>query len=234
MFKWILCLILLPFHIFAMKIAVVSVAIGEKYIEDVMPGIENKSVYCNMHGYDFYCSYQSLDETRHPAWSKILLIKKILLRGTYDWIFWTDADAVICNPNIKLEDLIDENFEFIVTKDFNNINAGNFLIKCSEWSANFLDKIYNHIEYIDHPFWEQKAIVIEYEENQDVRNHSKIIPQRLMNSYCAELFQSIPISNPEEVFYQPGDFIIHFPAFGKNDLKRFLTFYSFLNNPPPL
>src|SRR5947207_6555581 len=152
--------------IWSLQISVVSVAIGDKYIEQVKPGIINKQTYSQIHGYDFHCSYISLDENRPPAWSKILYLKEIIDSEKYDWVFWMDADSVICNPNIKLESIIDDDYQFIITKGINVINSGVFFLKCSNWSSEFLQRVYwNHPESIFHGWWDNLSIIIEHNEN---------------------------------------------------------------------
>ncbi len=226
--KFIFLCLFLPFHLIAANIAVVSMAIGDNYIEDVMPGIDSKRAYCDMHGYDFFCASESLDPTRHVVWSKILFIKEVMNQGTYDWIFWTDADAVICNPTIKLEDLIDDNFDVIISKDFYGINAGHFFIKCCDWSLAFLDKVYRHTDCINHIWREQRAIIVEYKKAA-MKTHFKIIPQRLINSYSPEKTYNAKFQL-DDVIYQPGDFLIHFPDH-HTGYYNLLNKYSFLNNP---
>lgn len=197
-----------------MKIAIVTVAIGDKYEESCYPSTINKLTYSQYHGYDFFYFNQSFDESRHPAWSKIKAIQSVMSTYKYDWIFWTDADSMITNHKIKLESLVDKNYKYIGNIDyFGNLNSGQFLIKCDYWSLDFLKKLYAHEEFIDHPWWENMAIIWEYENNEDVKSKFKLIDCRLINSY------------PQN--WQPGDFIIHFAGTSKHNLYNMLSEYKF-------
>jgi hypothetical protein len=92
-----------------MKIAVVQLwtsDISEYAVKNSQSTID----YCSKHGYDYHCYNKSLDETRPPAWSKILAIKEQL--NNYDWVLWLDSDARIMNFDKKIEDLIDNNYCF--------------------------------------------------------------------------------------------------------------------------
>lgn len=52
------------------------------------------------------------------------------------------------NQTIKLEDsIIDDRYDFILTKDWLMLNAGMLLIKCSEWMLDFLRKVYDAEEF---------------------------------------------------------------------------------------
>src|SRR3989339_1015040 len=189
-------------------IAVVSLAVGSEYKKNVEIGIANKQLYCKKHGYDFICPEECLDLSRPIPWSKILLIEKTLHESNYKWVFWTDADSLIMNLDIKLETLIDEDYDMIIGTDLNGVNSGNFFIKNSSWSLELLSDIYSHTECIDHPFWEQQGLMLELEKNPDkFLNKMKIVPQQLFNSYPFEIAGSCLGS-----FYQIGDFIVHFPG----------------------
>ena len=85
------------------------------------------------------------------------------------------------------------------------MNCGHFLIKNSEWSRQFLINAYKHIECMNDGFQEQAAIV---KELNDPHNASKtrIIPQRLFNSYAEEVIGDLLQST-----YQVGDFIVILP-----------------------
>ncbi len=109
-------------NINAKDFAVVTMAIGKKYNKTVNSSIENKRKYCEKHGYDFICIKKSLDKNRPIPWSKIKLLSNIFKTKKYKWVFWTDADSLIMNFNIKLEELIDNNYDFIVSGDNNPVD----------------------------------------------------------------------------------------------------------------
>ncbi|KAJ7522961.1 hypothetical protein O6H91_18G032800 [Diphasiastrum complanatum] len=123
----------------------------------------NKKSYVQRHGYDFIDASDLLDKSRPPSWSKILAVRKHL--ANFDWIFWTDADSLVTNPSIALEDIIgsivgNANFEdmpdLIVTEDVTGVNAGMFFVKNSKWSEVFLDIWWNQTSFI-RPFGHFKS-----------------------------------------------------------------------------
>ena len=197
----------------AINIGFITMAIGQKYIEDSKCGMITKENYCNKYDYKFINLNISLDLSRPIPWSKILIIEQNI--DVYDWIFYSDADSLIMNPSIKLESLIDDNYDLIITRDQNNLNSGNFLLKNSEWSKNFLKDIYEQKQYINHPWWENMAIIDLYDNNQNIRDKTKILDVRSMNSY---------VNN-----YQKGDFIIHFAGSQGNIKSLMELYYSKVN-----
>src|SRR4051812_42125690 len=80
----------------------------------------NKRDYCALHGYDLIIERQTLDPARPGVWSKILALIKHLER--YEWVLWTDIDALIMDLAARLEPLCDPAFEVIITQDMHGIN----------------------------------------------------------------------------------------------------------------
>lgn len=158
---------------------------------------QNFQDYCDKNNYDFICSNVSIDLSRKPTWSKIMILQQNL--KNYEWLMWIDADAAITSKDIKIESIIDDNYNIIITRedcrDGIIINAGVFLIKNTEWSKNFLDKWNKQSKFVRRVFGDQKGFEQLYENSVDIRNNTKIIKQKIMNSF------------PE--MFTKGDFIIH-------------------------
>lgn len=191
-----------------MKIAVVSMCIGDRYQRIWKAAIKSKEIYCKIHNYEFIYIDDSLDTNRKAHWTKVKAIQNNLAK--YDWVFYSDADAQIMNFDIKLESIIEKysnNNFLIITKDKCEINSGNFLIKNCPDSFNFLNDVYSCYppkqitigKYLIN--WnDQYGFYMKY---TDPKYFYKInfINQRIINSYpCACCGEK----------YQAGDFIMHF------------------------
>lgn len=203
------------------EIAVVSMASGDAYRESVSLGFKNKEEYCVRHGYDFICGDKSLDASRGITWSKILLILEVMKNKDVQWVFWSDADALIMNTALLIEDLIDENYNLIINFDHNGFNSGHFLIKNCEWSRRFLEEAYTHDEFVNDPEWEQGAMLATLQSDRKYSSATKIVPQRLMNSFPKLA------GNLLQVTYQPGDFILHFAGVRDLQLLKYLFEYYY-------
>lgn len=161
----------------------------------------NKKAYARKHGYDIYLHHELLDLSRPPAWSKIPAIEMHL--HDYEWIYWSDADSLIMNDEIRLESIIDDRYDLIITQETTkkNLNTGSFLIRNSDWSRQLLKDMYKQEQFINaNGYWEQAALKHLLKINKDLLQRIKVINQRIMNSH---------ISEPGGQF-QPGDFVIHF------------------------
>lgn len=184
------------------KIKIAVISLYDKPYESIGKyGHLNKQKYCLKHDYDFFLYTDKLDNKRKTQWSKIIAIQNHL--RSYDWIFWSDADALIMNENIKLESLIDENYNIIITRDCNHINTGNFFIKNCAWSERFLKATYDPI-YTTHPAWNDNwAFMQLYDKHPEFKQLIKEVKQRTMNSYLCCSTKDI------DAIYQVGDFILH-------------------------
>ena len=83
---------------------------------------QNQKSYATKNGYHYVVYRENLAKemdsntgktiTWEPYWSKITAINKILngqeeaLDTNLEWIVWMDDDAVVTNPNVKLEEVL--------------------------------------------------------------------------------------------------------------------------------
>lgn len=158
-----------------MKIAVCTLAVGAGYIKAVAPSQKTKLLYCQAHGYDYIDDDTVYDNTRPIPWSKILLVQKYLSR--YDYIVWIDADAMIMDNKQKLEDKIAlmENKDIMCLEHYQDINTGVLFIKNTEYSKNFLTRLYAKGEFINSPNWEQDAFIHMWKTESDSKEHITIL-----------------------------------------------------------
>ncbi len=154
--------------------------------------------YALRHGYQAIIAREVLDASRHPAWSKLLLVEQFLVdHPDCAWLMWIDADAVITNPTQRLEDLVDKNVDFLVAEDRSagSINTGVFFVRNCTAALHMLRRAYTKVQYLHHPCWEQPAVTEALRECSGTLR-SRIVSRRLFNSFFDE--------------YQKGDFIVHF------------------------
>lgn len=191
---------------YAADYAIVTIAQGSGYQDCVRLGTESKRNYCEKHGYDFIYGTENMDPSRHIYWSKILLMLDVMENSSYKWVVWLDADTLIMNPDIPLEDLIDENINFCIGYDWNGVNSGVFFVRNCEWSKRLLTNVYARTDCLSLIWPEQLAIASEINDNPEFRSLSKIVPQRLFNSYPPDTSGSLMST------YQTGDFLVHFAS----------------------
>lgn len=189
--------------------------------------IKNKKDYCEKHGYDFIEYTNDAPLNKHVAFNKF---KSVLQNLTYyDWIFYNDVDSLIMNYNIKIEDFIDNNYEFIITYDINGINSGQWLIKNTDWALNFINKVYNRNEFDSFGTWaDQIALCNTWLYSGEAMQKTKVVPQKLFNSYLYENFgkndQGESPRWPQGQF-KTGDFCLHLCGLDFERRKAYIEKY---------
>ena len=153
-----------------------------------------------------------LVEEEGCIWSKVAFISDYL-RFSYDAILWVDADAMITNPELSIDWILDEdkNADVFLTADINGLNSGIMLIRNTDRSKAFFHAVthYGRVLFGDRPNGEQQAIrhfslaypyegIVHYLKNQ-----------RDLNSYYPNLYN---YPGSELAHWQKGDFILHLPG----------------------
>ena len=216
---------------------ILVVQLYTNHIKDIaLLSSSNIQKYCSKYDYDYKCYTDTLDSTRHPAWSKIRTIQESL-GGEYDWVWWIDADAFVANDEYVLKDIITEysknDVDIIFTdqKYRHNVNSGSMLVRNSEFSKQFFDDVYSNTKI--NPTkkeccWEQDSINKLLFDSTDVRKPSEYT----INEQYADkivivdnhIFNSVynPHTTCEHLqTYKDGDFVIHFA--GPVDIKQIQT-----------
>jgi galactosyl transferase GMA12/MNN10 family len=179
-----------------MKFLIISA--NNSFYKDVAAASNpNLIKYSDLYYFDHKIYTDNFDTNRPAAWSKLKFVLENMCN--YDYIMWIDCDAKITNFNYNVLNFLDEKSEFLVSKDNNGINSGVFIVKCTEYMAEFLLHTYKQAQYTNHCWWEQAAINELFRINySEINQKVKYLPQEIFNSY---------ISNWNE-----NSFILHCPA----------------------
>lgn len=142
-----------------------------------------------------------------------------------EWIFWKDCDSLITNFSIKLEDLVDNDYHFLIGTYWNGINSGMHMVRNSPEGRGYLEMIVGkYPEYRNHPVADQQVIIDTFDQYKDI---IKIVPQRLFNSACfsdgahrgcPSTLDTLGLSGQ----WEPGDFVMHWPGQDPN-LRLYLA-----------
>jgi hypothetical protein len=120
--------------------------------------------YAELHGYDLRLANELVAPERPPAWSKIALVRELLER--YDEVLWVDADAIFLDISKDIADLVRRGkdlylVEHVYDQDesWRSANTGVFLVRSTRWARKFLDRVWAAEQYVDHPWWENAAVL---------------------------------------------------------------------------
>lgn len=166
-------------------------------------------------------------------------------RYNYDWIMWTDGDAIFYNFQERLEQFLDPNFDVIYASSdpFEDrwrgiINTGHFFVKCSNWACRFFHEAYA-LSFINcWTYMEGKAPVNDW---LNMCKSSILADQRILQFYvtympeelygCHFKHQSMRDFDSEFPEYQHGDLVIHFP--GRKMEEKVVLLKAFVANSDP-
>lgn len=120
--------------------------------------------YAVRHGYDLHLTTRLLAPERPPAWSKIALVRDLLER--YDEVFWVDADAIFLDISNDIAELVRPDKDLYLVEhvyaenpEWRSANTGVFLVRSTAWARDFLARVWGAEQYVDHPWWENAAVL---------------------------------------------------------------------------
>jgi hypothetical protein len=190
--------------------------------------------YAKRHSYNIACKQDNFSTDYLIYFEKIKFILDTFKDNPdLDWIWWLDCDAMVTNYTIKLENIIDNDYDVIMSTDFNGLNCGSFLVKNSNKGKAWLEMIFSQryvYKFYSHS-WPEQLIIME-----TARNYTeilKVVPQKTFNSYYYSLYGSnyghdgsgldrLGISGN----WQPGDFVIHFPGYPNDQRIEWIKTFS--------
>jgi hypothetical protein len=190
--------------------------------------------YAKRHSYNIACKQDNFSTDYLIYFEKIKFILDTFKDNPdLDWIWWLDCDAMVTNYTIKLENIIDNDYDVIMSTDFNGLNCGSFLVKNSNKGKAWLEMIFSQryvYKFYSHP-WPEQIIIME-----TARNYTeilKVVPQKTFNSYYYSLYGSNYGHDGSGLDrlgtsgnWQPGDFVIHFPGYPNNQRIEWIKTFS--------
>jgi len=218
------------------KIAIVQLAaggaLGGRYRDLVAPALERNRVYCERQGYDYVLETDTSELSRdwglgirdwkeeglersqwlRPAsWYKIPLLLRYMQH--YRWTLCLDADAAVVRPDVRLEALLDDDFDVLTATDRPHavakgepLNCGLLAVRNTPWARRFLDLVWEDPRWRENPLWEQDTINRFYrEDTMDARRHLRALPETLVAM--------------SDMHNRGGAVIVHFSGLSRKDLR---------------
>jgi len=185
--------------------------------------------YAQRHGYEVHVHSKPIPSPdsilRMASWNKVLMAIRYL--SSYDWIMWIDADALVMNLDVRVEDLVaaaQPGQDLILTHDSRGINAGVWLMRNSSWSHAFLHTWYHSAGPWAHPMTHDKRI----RSSGDQHMLQHLLAERHVPKSLQLVDKSVILENQKHVIFYPqcafnsyirnhgwmhnyadGDFVLH-------------------------
>jgi hypothetical protein len=203
---------------------ILTLAIGKDFCEALGPALESKRVYAKRHGYTYIQAGEEFwDRERPIAWSKVWFVIKTLADFPDGTLFFlSDADVLITNPDLRLEEnvlpLLPENKDLLMTIDAcGHLNSGNMLMRNSPWLRDWWRRVGEQKDLLYHIWWENAAMIRLLETVPNDLGKTEITSEHWrFNAYLRGL--------PKERLWTPDCFLVHFA--GVYDPKKMASLQS--------
>jgi hypothetical protein len=129
---------------------------------------------------------RKLDTGRPPAWNKIVVLRTLLSMG-HDWVAWVDADALVRRLDGDLRSEIRPGKDLYLSLHhqwvhpmpgmavrFEVPNTGVMLLRRCDWTLDFLERTWGAEAWINHPWWENAAII-------DLMGYKRLLESKATN-----------------------------------------------------
>ena len=175
----------------------------------------NKYEYCLRHGYELvHERFVSSDRTGH--WGRVKAIEKHL--PFFDYIFYLDTDIVITNPNIRIEEYLDDAYDCVVgvMPTAKHVSTSGAVIRNCQWSFEMLTRWWDtHVDHYESSskttnrgglYFDQSGFHKMLDECDWVRERVKVLWEKGFNN--------------ENWSWQKGDFCLHVPGASHKEKLR--------------
>jgi hypothetical protein len=213
------------------KIAILTFVVGADYRRDLSACLQSKRDYAARHGYTYVEAGEEFwDRDRPIAWSKVLFWLDFLRTkaANFDYIWASDADVLITNSALRLEDhvlpLLPSSKSILWNHDAcKNLNSGNMIFRCADaaWLIDYFQKVWAYTKDIYHIWYENFAMVELWTHNADIRAKMETTKEHWrFNAYLG--------GRKGERLWTSGDLLVHFA--GVYDTKKMQTLVADISN----
>lgn len=168
--------------------------------------LPNLFEYCSRHGY-----YMWVENIENDKWEYVKHETfKVLFEKEFDVIWYRDIDSVITNMSATITDFIDDEHDFFITKDFNELNGGSVIIKNNKFGRWFNSAILN----LRGDFNNEQNCINGFYKFKKVANHIKVLSHPSINSYHYDLYPECKdcVGREDWGDWKEGNFVLHVPA----------------------
>jgi hypothetical protein len=122
------------------------------------------TAYAQKHGYAVEV-VRNVSFERHPAWHRIKFIEQLFDRG-HEYVLWIDSDAYFRRFDVDVSSIINDHSDLYLVQhdhpDYRPVpvpNTGVMLVRNTQWSRSLLKTLWSMVQYANHPWWENAALV---------------------------------------------------------------------------
>ena len=196
---------------------IVTLAIGADFRKSLAPSLKSKVEYAARHGYRYIQGGEEIWDREKPIpWSKVRFVSQLLAElPEGEIIFLSDADVMITNPVIRLEEFLEmlpPEKDLLMTIDAcGHLNSGNMFMRNSPWLRDWWHRVGEQVDLTYHIWWENAAMIRLLETvPADLAKTQTTAEHWRFNAYLRGV--------AGQPLWKPGCFLVHFA--GVYDLKK--------------
>lgn len=199
----------------------------------------NKQPYCQRHGYDLELVTNVRPNFQDPkshaggfSWSRLERMWEMVASGSWEWVWCVGCDTLITNMRLPLEDLTRSTQKHILIcgERVAPLQADSFLVRGSPEGASWLrDLLDQYPAYCRDPWVENQTMIDRRDRYAAI---TEIVPQYRLNAYDYRRFYYLgdKYRDGTDCYgnrgqWQPGDFLIHWPAATLDERLAFVAEY---------
>ncbi len=183
--------------------------------------VPNLERYAKRHGYELRTIHIENDKYHYK---KHEAFKEWMDKDECDVIFYCDVDTLIMNHEYRVEDFINGDDFFYITADPNGLNGGVVIFR-----NGMRGKIFNDFVLEQRFNYENEQNVYDaFREHKNVGRMISVKPHPSFNQYDYSLYIECKDRMGREDLgdWQPGNFLIHFPALSPGNKIAMMQEYS--------
>jgi len=211
-------------------------SLGEPLFKDVFDTtFSSKTNYVKMHNYDLLSlngfGKDFFGRYRENEIGFLRIVKVFNMIEEYDYVMWIDADAMITNPSMPIENFEINESVFYCSYDWAGkytLNTGNFILKKTVNTKLFIDAFYSISKQLNMP--EEQATINFMYFNTEFKSMIKVLDHSFLNAVPSADIVKKEIWNtkPKPPFpWKENDFLVH--ATGLPNSERIRIFNTYFN-----
>jgi hypothetical protein len=189
---------------------ILTLAIGTDFRRSLSRALQSKVDYAARHGYTYIQGGEEYWDRQRPIpWSKVGFVLDVLRKlPEGELVFLSDADVVITNPALRLEDhvcpLLSAEKDLLMTIDAcGHLNSGNMLMRNTAWLRDWWRRVGEETDLTYHIWWENAAMIRLLETVPADLAKTEITADHIrFNAYLQGL--------PGQPLWSSGCFLVHF------------------------
>ena len=209
-----------------MNIKVITGYEGECLYKDI--AVTNLQEYSNRHGYTFIAKFNDWKESdRYFYWRKLEMILDNI--ESCDYLVWIDTDCIVTNQTKKIEDLVEDDFDLVITED-DGLQASVMILKNTLWCIELLHEWWD-MGNIRHSSWKElhdkggndRASVFTILSNDNTVLHKLLSLNNSISARIKRVGRSELVTKHVHFNSDIDNFIVHIPGSTEEDKLQFLT-----------